>query len=87
MRKPCITRTITEALFECTVLDEATGDTHKEEHILYGTTPAEVSGATALKRLKKDHPGVVYAMEIRTESSLYSMPLEVFRMNANKEEK
>lgn len=87
MRKPCITRTIYEALFECTVLDESTGDTHREEYMLYGTTPAEVSGATALRRLKKSHPGVVFAREIGTESYLYAMPLETFITHAEREEK
>lgn len=87
MRKPCITRTIYVTLFECTILDESTGDTHKGEAVLYGTTPAEVSGATALRRLKKNNPGVVFAREIRSESHLYVMPLETFINNAEREEK
>lgn len=87
MRKPCITRTIYETLFECTVLDESTGDTHKDEEVLYGTTMAEVSGATALRRLKKNNPGVVFAREIRSESHLYAMSLESFITIADREEK
>lgn len=87
MRKPCITRTIYVTLFECTILDESTGDTHKGEAVLYGTTPAEVSGATALRRLKKNNPGVVFAREIRSESHLYVMSLETFINNAEREEK
>lgn len=87
MRKPCITRTIYETLFECTVLDESTGDTHKDEEVLYGTTMAEVSGATALRRLKKTNPCVVFAREIRSESHLYVMSIETFITNAEREEK
>ena len=87
MRKPCITRTIYETLFECTVLDESSGDTHKDEEVLFGTTMAEVSGATARRRLKQINPGVVFAREIRSESHLYVMSLETFITNAEREVK
>lgn len=87
MRKPVVSRTLTETVFTAYMFDEATAVVETKEMSLLTTTAKEATDIKIMKKLKDEGYNVVKVSITSQTDNLYAADLDAFAKIATRIEK